>query len=216
MRAPLSFFFYQIFAVAVCCVPFASMGKSPPVKSTAIRKIEAAHKGESLTGRSISTVNAYELTVDGYTIVVLAGGEFFGNDDSQGIAQIRLDPRLNSEDTIKPTPIKAGPIQFVAERNRILTFISIKAPYVFTYDLLEGKFAPAVDSSIPRRLRGDLNDDQLIDLTDIAILKAYIDREAHPTQPKDARDFNDDGKIDASDLRILKSICVYPNCKPRQ
>jgi Tol biopolymer transport system component len=65
-------------------------------------------------------------------------------------------------------------------------------------------------SLIPPTFSGDLNGDGIIDIKDLAIVQAALNKAAN--QPYDARDRNNDGKIDALDVRLLTTQCRYDRC----
>jgi hypothetical protein len=59
-------------------------------------------------------------------------------------------------------------------------------------------------------VRGDLNNDGLVDIDDLNILDSVLNTPANG--PNDARDLNHDGVINALDARILVTLCTYPRC----
>jgi hypothetical protein len=59
-------------------------------------------------------------------------------------------------------------------------------------------------------VRGDLNGDNTIDSSDLAIIRAAINKSVQVQG--DSRDINGDGKIDALDLRVLTTLCSRPRC----
>ncbi len=63
---------------------------------------------------------------------------------------------------------------------------------------------------IAQKVHGDLNNDGIVDVHDLAIIQGALNTPA--TGPNDARDLNHDGKIDILDLRIITTLCTHPRC----
>ncbi len=59
-------------------------------------------------------------------------------------------------------------------------------------------------------MRGDLNGDNIVDLSDLDIITRELNTPA--TGPTDPSDLNGDGTIDALDARSLVNLCTYPHC----
>lgn len=68
----------------------------------------------------------------------------------------------------------------------------------------------SVSIDVAGALRGDLNGDDRVDLSDVNELATWLN--TPPTSPTDARDLNGDGKIDALDSRVLTTLCSSARC----
>lgn len=93
--------------------------------------------------------------------------------------------------------------------------ITALAPGTTTVTLSVGSASTMVKVVVDKGsgVRGDLNGDGVVDLSDLAILQSALNTKT--ATPNDPRDLNHDGKIDALDARVLTTLCTYPRCAPR-
>lgn len=66
----------------------------------------------------------------------------------------------------------------------------------------------------PNPVRGDLDNNGVVDMNDLNILKSALNEPARGRL--DARDLNHDGTINVLDLRILVTLCMFRRCALRQ
>lgn len=108
--------------------------------------------------------------------------------------------------------------EFLSWRSEPLGYVSVVEGYLYglrpgdaSLIVSDGISSFGIPVSIANSVRGDLNNDGIVDARDLAAFRLQpINVSA--TGGEDARDLNRDGKIDALDLRVLTTLCSRPRC----
>jgi hypothetical protein len=104
---------------------------------------------------------------------------------------------------------------FNSQNSTVLTIdatgnITAVGPGTATLTVTFGAVTCTSNLAVPTAIKGDLNDDGIVDSRDLNILLPALN--TTDSTPKDARDLNGDGKIDIKDARILASLCKQTHC----
>jgi hypothetical protein len=94
--------------------------------------------------------NRWEGLVNGNETAIYAGGEPPDDDPDQGIVVTLTDLPTGPIARTELTNVRGGPVRIVAENNGVLTLVSARGSYVFTFDTNSGLFtSTAVDTTPP-------------------------------------------------------------------